>query len=267
MTIDVSNKNDPVINQKDVKLFDSDDSDGEGNLVARQKEAKERPLYLKDVVAKQLIENGHTAKENEFTRHGKTYVEEQEEIKRAFLDAAEAVGGEDEDLFTEKKKAVEEDPDVEDVGVHKKLDEYFGEDGNLNENEMFLKSYLLNKMWIDKDKPKKLSQEELQGFSEEEEELDEQDKYEVEYNFRFEEGAGDRVLGHSRFVEGSVRKKDNARKLQRKSKEERIAQKELERKEELKHLKNLKMREIMEKVEKIKSIAGIIDNNAFALDE
>ena len=44
------------------------------------------------------------------------------------------------------------------------------------------------------------------------------------------------MLGHARKVEGSVRKKTNARKEQRKSKEERMALEQKERDEELKHL-------------------------------
>ncbi|KAG4959002.1 hypothetical protein JHK87_035635 [Glycine soja] len=73
----------------------------------------------------------------------------------------------------------------------------------------------------------------------------------------FSENPRDKVLGHARKVEGSVRKKTNARKEQRKSKEERMAIEQKEREEELKRLKNLKKQEIQEKVKKIMKTAGI----------
>ncbi|KAJ4971617.1 hypothetical protein NE237_004716 [Protea cynaroides] len=111
-------------------------------------------------------------------------------------------------------------------------------------------------MWVDKDeKSLKPFGANVYGVFEDEEEIEKQEKYEAEYNFRYEEGAGDRVLGHSRIAEGSVRKKENARKVQRKSKKERMAQAELERKEELKRLKNLKRKEIVEKLNKIRAVA------------
>ncbi|KAK1592340.1 hypothetical protein Q3G72_023311 [Acer saccharum] len=93
------------------------------------------------------------------------------------------------------KRRENNDEDVEDVEdddneeFAKKLDEYFGGNGELDENKMFLKDFFKNKIWIDKKKKKEVD---------------------------------DRVMGHSRKVEGSVRKKENARKEQRKSKEERM---------------------------------------------
>ena len=54
-----------------------------------------------------------------------------------------------------------------------------------------------------------------------------------------------------------MRKKTNARKEQRKSKEERMAIEQKEREEELKRLKNLNKQEIQEKVKKIMKTAGI----------
>ncbi|CAD6336161.1 unnamed protein product [Miscanthus lutarioriparius] len=72
----------------------------------------------------------------------------------------------------------------------------------------------------------------------------------------------DRVMGHSRVVEGSVRK-ESSRKQQRKSKEERMARIKQEQAEELKHLKNLKKKEIAEKLERIRMIAGIEGDAVF----
>ncbi|XP_047150393.1 protein KRI1 homolog [Vigna umbellata] len=55
-------KQDPILKQKDVELFGTDDSsddesDEEGNLKSKEKRG-EKPMYLKDVMAKHLIEEG-----------------------------------------------------------------------------------------------------------------------------------------------------------------------------------------------------------------
>eukprot|EP00268_Persea_americana_P013060 TRINITY_DN1568_c0_g1_i1.p1 TRINITY_DN1568_c0_g1~~TRINITY_DN1568_c0_g1_i1.p1 ORF type:complete len:648 (-),score=242.25 TRINITY_DN1568_c0_g1_i1:383-2326(-) len=270
-------KQDPILTEKDTKLFDSDDDDNDvddGGEGEEEKKKKKKPLYLKDVMAKQLIEEGPEFEEKRGGLPVKSYNYEQEEIRQAFLkEAKETFNGEDDDdgeFLVEKKRNVAED-DVDGDGgeeIQKRLDEYFGEDGNLSENEMFLKSFLKNKMWVDEGKDKKKDLDEKEGidFSEDENELERQDKYESEFNFRYQEGGGDRILGHSRFVEGSVRKKTNPRKEQRKSKAERMKQAEFERQEELKHLKNVKRKEIVEKLEKIKEVAGIGEDGACTFD-
>ncbi|OVA17669.1 KRR1 interacting protein 1 [Macleaya cordata] len=266
-------KKDPIINQKDAKLFESEDEDEEESQEGEEnhKSAKEKPMYLKDVVAKQLIEEGPEFEENESKLGVKSYSEEQDEFRKAFLNAAETAFDDDDDdegdLLMEKKKQGGEDEEGGGDEIERRWDEYFGRDENLDEKEKFLKNFFVNKMWVDKDKGKKPFNDDLYVISEDEEEVEKQEKYEAEFNFRYEEGAGDRVLGHARFTEGSVRKKSNARAVQRKSKEERMAQAEFERKEELKHLKNLKKKEIMEKLDKIRAIAGIAEGGACALNE
>lgn len=279
-------KQDPSIKEKDVKLFAdesededeqvSDEEDGE-NVGKVKKEKKGKAMYLKDVLAKHLIEDGPEEYDEEGEKDGsvsrtvKSYADEQEEMKRAFLNAVMEEEDEEGDLLKEKRN----DDDEDDVGddndqdgemLHKKVNEYFGKDGELDENKRFLKDFFLNKMYVDKDKGKNVVDEELDGLSDEEE-INKQEDYEAEYNFRYQENAGDRVRGHSRFVEGSVRKKTNARQVQRKSKEERMAIAELERQKELKHLKNLKKKEYLEKIQKVKEVAGISDRAAFMLNE
>ncbi|XP_020247867.1 protein KRI1 homolog [Asparagus officinalis] len=253
-------KQDPILNQKDAKLFESssDDEDSHGESSKRKK--KEKPMYLKDVNYKYLTEEGPEFGVEKL--NPKVYNEDQAENIKAFFEAEKGAFGSDDDgdIIKEKVRNGDEMEEDENAGeIQKKLDEYFGEDDNLNKDDMFLKNYLLNKMWVDKEKEKKLILEDI-GVSEDEDELEKQDKYEAEYNFRHEEVEGDRILGHARFTEGSVRKKTSSRKAQRKSKEERMAQAEFERKEELKHLKNLKKKEIQEKLEKVRAIAGFGDD-------
>ncbi|XP_061339699.1 uncharacterized protein LOC133286313 isoform X2 [Gastrolobium bilobum] len=262
-------KQDPILKQKDVKLFVSDhnsedESDEKEKSISKDRK-NDKPMYLKDVMAKHLIEEGPDFGDKEEEIKKKTYGDEQEELKRAFREAVEREDlkdGEGE-FFTLKEKAGEDKAeDSGDKEFEEKLDEYFGGDVELNENSKFLKSYFMNKMWIDKNgKNLNVGEEELQGISEDEMEIEKQEEYE----YRFQENQGDRVLGHARKVEGSVRKKTNARKEQRKSKEERMSIAQKEREEELKHLKNLKKQEIQEKVKKIIKTAGIHDDDIIPL--
>lgn len=283
-------KKDPCIKQKDVKLFESDHSSDEENNGREKGHSNDKmgknPMYLKDVMAKHLIEEGpdfgdkeeeNVEKEkgklenkkskkaivhlNDVDKEGKkTYDDEQEELKRAFLEAAEreSLEGREGDFFVVKERAGEDKGESDNVEFEKKLDEYFGEEVDADENFKFLKSYFMNKMWIDKNGENlDVDEEELQRISEDDSEIERQEEYE----YRFQENQGDRVLGHARKVEGSVRKKTNARKEQRKSKEERMAIAQKEREEELKHLKNLKKQEMQEKVKKIMKTAGILDDD------
>ncbi|KAM3265339.1 protein KRI1 [Capsicum annuum] len=267
-------KGDPVLNNQDAKLFDSDESKSEEGLEEeerkmKKKKKKKKPMYLKDVVSKHLIEEGpefgDEEEEEEEKKKVKTYSEEQDDLREEFLNAVKE-DEDDEDLFKVKETDEERRGDG-DTEFTNKLDEFFGEDDKLDEETVFLKDYFRKEMWRDDKKRKSddVVMEEVE-FSEDEEEIERQEDYEREFNFRYEENAGDRVWGHSRKVEGSVRKKTNARKVQRERKEDRMAQAEEERKQELKRLKNLKKKEMKEKLEKIKETAGIGDDGVCLLD-
>ncbi|KAJ6795014.1 protein KRI1-like protein [Iris pallida] len=256
---------DPVLLAKEVKLFEEEESESEAE---EKQPRKERPLYLKDVNAKHLLEEGP---EFGLKHDRKIYNKDQAADIKAFLEAEKAAFGADddgEDLIKEKDRNGDEEMEEEDENagkIERRLDEFFGDDGNLDEGEKFLKNYLRNQMWVDREKDKKVVLDDI-DVSEDEEALEEQERYEAEYNFHHEEVEGDRILGHARFTEGSVRIKNSSRKVQRKSKEERMAIAELERKQELKHLKNLKKKEIQEKLEKIRAIAGIGEGEGCKLD-
>ncbi|CAM8876740.1 unnamed protein product [Rhodiola kirilowii] len=263
-------KKDPILKEKEVKLFDSESDEGEaeesggGEDVGTEK--KKKKLFLKDVNAKQLLEDAPGSDEDaerndEDVKKVKSLAEVQEEARRAFLQAAEAAAGDDDEgdflKFKESGGDQAEEND-EDVIVQSKLDEYFGSDDELDENSKFLKEFFKNKLYVDKSKDEKPIEEELKNLSESEDE-----EVEREINYRFEENAGDRVLGHSRVVEGSVRKKVSARKQQRLSREQRRAIAEVERMEEVKHLKTLKKQEFMEKLKKLREVGGLDENSSF----
>lgn len=263
---------DPSLKKKDIKLFESDESEDESEGEseneeddAKREKGKKKAMYLKDVVAKHLIEEGPEFKDEEEHLNGKeerkkTYDEEQEELRKAFLDAAEVAEDNDQSDFLTLKANHQKFDDGDNQAFVNKLDEYFGRDGELDESNVFLKEFFMNKMWVDKgNKYNKeiVDEDEVDDLVRDEEEIERQEEYET--NYRYEEKAGDRVMGHSRKMEGSVRKKENARKDQRKNKEERMKIAGLERQEELKHLKNLKKKEIKERMRKVFAIAGFKD--------
>ncbi|PPD71230.1 hypothetical protein GOBAR_DD31898 [Gossypium barbadense] len=232
---------DPKLKEKDVKLFESDDdyesgkSDQEESEQGKRKDKKS--MYLKDVVAKHLIEEGPDFDEQDASDDG--------------------------DFLRVKEKKGKDDVGKEGLNhgeFSKKLEEYFGEDAEIDENSKFLKEFFKNKMWIDKERKGgdlEIDNDVVDEVLRDEEEIERQEGYEMEYNFRHEENAEDRVIGYSRKVEGTVRKKESKRKAQRERKEERMRVEEMERKEELKHLKNLKKEEIKERMKKVMEISGI----------
>lgn len=261
-------KQDPVIKNKDLQLFEEDEEEEDEKEMENVKGTKKKKaMYLKDVVAKQLIEEGPEFEDEEGEEEGerkKSYVEEQEEIRREFLEAVAVENGEG-DLFKMKEKKEEEEEENE-SGENgefvRKLDEYFGGDAEVDENTKFLKDFFRNRMWEDKEgEGMVVEEEELERLVEDEEEIERQEEFE----YRFQENAGDRVMGHARKLEGTVRKKVNARKEQRKSKEERMEVARMEREEELKHLKNLKKEEMDEKLRRILKTAGIREDEVVPL--
>ncbi|XP_021898887.1 protein kri1, partial [Carica papaya] len=149
---------DPSLKKKDIKLFESDESEGESENEeddAKREKGKKKAMYLKDVVAKHLIEEGPEFKDEEEHLNGKeerkkTYDEEQEELRKAFLDAAEVAEDNDQSDFLTLKANHQKFDDGDNQAFVNKLDEYFGRDGELDESNVFLKEFFMNKMWVDK---------------------------------------------------------------------------------------------------------------------
>jgi protein KRI1 len=264
---------DSAILQKNAKVYSSSSED-EGEAGAEGKPKKERPLYLKDVNAQHLLEEGpefaaQTGRGSKYDRIA--YDERQREGLKEFFEAEKkALGdgdGEEDDLFMEKQTVGdggESEEDEDEKRTEELVGEVFGKDEQLDENERFLKDYILNRPYLEPGN-NNFSLDDMQA---EEAEIEKWEEHEMKnctkgYNYRHEEMAASealvtgRVMGHPRHIEGSVRKKESSRKKQRKSKAERNAKAKQEQAEELKHLKNLKKKQIAEKLEKIRMIAGI----------
>lgn len=226
-TLNRIRQKDPSIYQKDVAFFK--EGGGGGGGVGKSGEKKQKAVYLKDVVARQLLEGGGSEDNDDnrvgLKRKGKTYVEEQEELKSEFLrgvGGAEIGDEEEDDLLRVRKGpsdaatlALGSAPPAKDNEVMARLEAYFGKDDALDEGERFLKDYLANRKWVDKDADRVPTYGEIvddhPDVSEDEEEVERQEEFEKQYNFRFEEPGAAHVVGHARSVEGSVRRPDDAR--------------------------------------------------------
>ncbi|PSC75398.1 KRI1-like protein [Micractinium conductrix] len=174
---------DPAIYKPDTKFYSSSDDEGEDGG-PKKAARKEKPMYLKDVMYQQALQEGGTDSDEEGgPPQPRTYAQEQDELKQAFLsafDEGEAAGA-DADSFgagvlKERKRrakgrqqgggndgaeAAEEQEagggggaagrggaDAEDR-VQQLLDGYFGRDEELSKEDRFLKKYILNKGWVE----------------------------------------------------------------------------------------------------------------------
>eukprot|EP00300_Choanocystis_sp_HF-7_P003725 c12840_g1_i1.p1 GENE.c12840_g1_i1~~c12840_g1_i1.p1 ORF type:complete len:604 (+),score=187.91 c12840_g1_i1:22-1812(+) len=137
----------------------------------KQKAAK--PMYLSDYERELLLEKGGIVDSDEETAPPKvkSLADEQEELKRAFLEAAtdsdsDKAGdkhnkGDDDGGLVFKKRAKTAEQLREDEMAFKEfrakrgqyLEEYFGDSSNLNDEDKFLKDYLENQRWLDADAP------------------------------------------------------------------------------------------------------------------
>ena len=277
-------KRDPSIYQPDAKLFSDDDSDSESGSGDEKKGKKKKPKKqtLRQVVANQLLEGGARAFEDEDAEPKddgkKSYVEEQADLKRAFKDAAEGSDGDDESSDSDsdsagglrvKKKAGDADSDSDSEGMgdeaKKAYGEYFdaeeAEDGASKE-EAFLRDFIMNEKW--KEDETKLNIIGGGHGSSSEEEVEEAEKFEAKYNFRFEEPDGANIVSHARRIEGTVRREDTSRRDKRRERKERkLAEKE-RLKAEVRRLKNLKREEIQRKMAQIASVGGLAGAEAVA---
>lgn len=266
---------DSALFDKEAKVYSSSEDEASEEEPKKGKAKKERPLYLKDVNARDLLEEGaeFAGQSSRGSKYDKiAYDDRQREGLKEFLEAEKKALGDgddddDDDLFMEKQKGGDggdsEEENDEEKQTEELLGEVFGKDEELDDNEKFLKDYILNRPYLEPVTDNKFSLHDIKEVSEEEDEIEKQENYEIGYSYRHEEVAAsdtlvtDRVMGHPRVVEGSVRKKESSRKKQRKSKEELNARAKQEQAEELKHLKNLKKKEIAEKLAKIQMVAGI----------
>lgn len=150
-----------------------------------------------------------------------------------------------------------------------------------DEKERFLRDFVLNNGWLDKNakdapaardyeieidnnNPDK-SGDEKNSSDDDFEEI--ADDFEAQYNFRFEDPDGTKVVSHARTVPDSMRRPDDRRKRAREARKLRKQREKLAKTEEIKHLKNLKKKEVKARLLAIQEAAGDgIDVSGIDLD-
>ena len=265
---------DPAVYDPDAKLYESSSESDESESDSDDKKKKKKKMTLREVQARDLLEGGAKAYESDDDDDdddglgkrnkdaGPSYVEEQEALKKAFKSAA------DNSSSSSSSGDTDSDEDKEDIGglVVKKRAEKFDNDNNnaeeenkkklaevLKDEDEFLKDYIVNRKWTD------VNADRTNGDSDDssEEDLERQEQFEHEYNFRFEEPGGTSIRSHARNIDGTLRREDTRRRDKRQSVKERKQTERQKLMEEVKRLKNLKREEIRKKVDLISKIGGI----------
>ena len=231
--------------------------------ISEQEKAKEQPIFYKDLVYDQMIKEDSEQEEPK----GETFNEEQKRIREEFLSEVRKASEDDDGVFQKKVKTQKEiEEEVKDFDEFIKqqkrisvpiddmelLREFWGDDKNLSKEDKFLQYYILSQAWKEGSaKPLKNNHLviEREGADDEDYERDsDMDRYEADYNMRFEDGTGKFVLTHGRKVEGSLR-------IKKSTKHERDRKRKKRRKEE----KEKKLKELNEQIEEFND--KLEDNN------
>ena len=280
---------DPALYDGKTTFFQAKDASEPNSKISRTKDEK---ITLSDMERKIMLEKGGQYEdevmkndEHPLNNGSLSYNEELKGIKASFQNELNS-DDENEDFLTKRQKtkqeAQEEDEDYKlwlagqksnvDETVKEKmggLRDYWNED-KLDEGEKFLKDYLLNKRYLDKDDDGYVpSYDEIvhdsdDDLSEDERNVEKQEEFEHKFNFRFEEPDEEFIKRYPRTIKDSLRREDDKRKNKRKEVEERKKQEKETKKEEIRMLKNMKKKEIMDKIAKIRSLTG---NEELEMDE
>ena len=275
------------LKRKDSKLYDGQTSffseveKQYRGSTSQTKTSKDKPMTLIDLERQVITEKGGEFDELEDENlkgqmRDKTYVQELAEIKSSLTKAtAESDESDsDEDGFLTKKeksneevKKDEEDyrswlsgqkDSLKDEDTEKDLKSLreFWNDDKLDDGEKFLRDYILNQGYLDKDENSDNSGNDGEDLSDDEKTLEQQAEFEHKYNFRFEEPDKDFIKRYPRTIEDSMRRKDDQRKKKRDEVKERKLKEKEKKREELKQLKAFKRKEILDKIEKLRKITG-----------
>ncbi|WFD03866.1 Kinetochore protein Spc24 [Malassezia obtusa] len=278
---------DPALYQSDTRIFDQEREQASKHALPEMQKQSSKKLTLQDYQRQRLQEametesdparafaEATTKERTKETAPVPSHDEEQESIRNEFLSA---VPEDDEgDLFQVRR---DQDPentyrtaligalDGGDEGQVRKLlrdSEAKDDQGLSKENEDFLLNYVLNRGWVDKEKPQK---EGARDWDAEAAELDSEasfdsaaDAFEHAYNFRFEDPSlaqqNFAIQSFPRQATDSVRRSDDRRKIARQERAERKKQEKEEKKRKLDQIKSQKRKSIAEKLKQLRDVAG-----------
>ncbi|CAL1277260.1 unnamed protein product [Larinioides sclopetarius] len=266
-TLSLLKSKDPRIYDENTEFFREED------VPKKPKVKKEKPMYMKDYERKIVLEqNGvfvdEEDEDNEQLRQRPLLTnKEEEEIKKSFQGVAPD-SDEEEDLFQVRTKTkAEEEKEEADYKQWLKTEKDMlflnkvWNDPKIDEDEKFLRDYILNKRYLTDDKPGEIPMydeitQDIDLLNEDEKDLEKQEIFEHKYNFRFEEPDEEFIKSYPRTVGDSLRRENNKRKQKREEYAERKKKEKEQKREELKRLKALKRKEIEEKFLKLKEASG-----------
>uniref|UniRef100_F1KY59 Protein KRI1 homolog n=1 Tax=Ascaris suum TaxID=6253 RepID=F1KY59_ASCSU len=238
----------------------------------------EPPMYLKDYERKLILERAGDISEEEDEsdrRHCEPgYFEKQKKIKQEIIEALANDDDNDDsdDALLKKREKTENEikkeedeyyewlkgrrkEDIADAEQLKGLRELWN-DTNLDDDEKFLRDYLLNKDYETNDVVEIPTYEDIVNVEEDDEEMEREKEFERKFNFRFEEPDQEFIKQYPRTVKESLRKVDERRKERRDAYKARKENEKRAKKEHIKELKAMKRKEIEEKLERLKRMAG-----------
>lgn len=158
--------------------------------------------------------------------------------------------------------------EMKDQKIFVNLAEFWTQQDGLDQNEKFLRDYIINKRWQGPSNETNVENKANLNYNKYQEEEDDDDKdfdeinkqedFENVYNFRFEDPHGSSLVTHSRTQNDSVRIKKSKKSIiarARKSELKRIEKQKLE--EQKIKLKKQKKQQILKQIEQIKSASGL----------
>lgn len=218
----------------------------------------------------------------------RVYDDEQAALRKAFISKVDNTDSESDDDFLKVRSRTKGDEDstpdsTEDLKKYLRT-----KDGKLATSaeeipdpDSFLQAFVTSRSWKNFEKEKddidipfanskygkalddveKIIEEDEQD----EEAVEKADKFESEYNFRFEDPLGGQIVSHARNPTDTMRRQDSKRKEERQRREERKAAERLEAENEARRLMNLKRAELKSRMTKIREIGGKdLDMNTLA---
>ncbi|RDL40694.1 Uncharacterized protein BP5553_00673 [Venustampulla echinocandica] len=256
-TLQAIRNKDPRLYDEKVTFYKPIEEDGEEDDKPTK---KEKPMYLSDYHRANLLK-GDTGEEEEPAP--RTFAQEQDDLKQTIVkemhEAAEGSSdSEDEDggFLIPKSKP---EPSTSKVHPSRAAKVKVTVDVKTadKEPETFLSNFMQARAWVPTDGTR------FQPLESDDDEEDEMaDKFEIAYNLRFENPAGSNEVlkSYARDIVAtkSVRREEpNTRKKQRDAQREKKEAEKSERETEKARLRQLKIGEMEEKLQKIKKAAGI----------
>ncbi|KAF3930541.1 hypothetical protein ABW19_dt0202625 [Dactylella cylindrospora] len=248
-TINAIRSKDPRVYDNKSKFFDGEEEEDD----ASGEMQKEKSMTLKQYHQKNIME-GYTGEDDDADAPPRTYIEEQEYLKRTVVGemhaAAEGSGDEEDGFLIRKEKPV-------DAGEDKALAVALPENPD-EDPEGFLNAFFSKKAWVPKD-----AAGEIPFESDDSEEEDMREEFEQAYNMRFEDPAiADRskIITHARDVakQKSLRRQElSRRKKARDEKKERERREKDEKDTEKNRLRKLRVEEMEKKLKMVQEAGGL----------